>query len=409
MDTRLNRRTVLKSAGAVGVVTLAGCLDGDGEEADVTYGILMPETGDLGSLGGPIRDGALLPARQLDGEVEFVIETQTGDTQTDPQAGISEANAMVDAGLNAIVGAAASNVTLQVAPEVFVPNQVLGISPSSTSPAITDLDDDDYFFRTCPSDALQGGVMADVAIDRLEGSSTSTLFLNDDYGQALESEYVNAFEDRDGEVLEQVSFEPEQPSYSSEIGTAMVDDPDVLMIVGFPQSGIQLFRDFYDEFDDDDVDIIVPDGLIDSDLPGEVGNDMNNVSGTLPSADGPGADFFTDLYEDEFGSSPGAFNGQAYDAAAIIILASLASGGESGTAIRDELRAVTSGGGEVVGPSDLPEAVQLAADGEEIEYQGASSAIEFDDNGDIIAAAYDVVEFQDGEIVTVDTIEFEAE
>ena len=408
MESPLNRRTVLKSAGAIGVVTLAGCLDGDGQ-ADVTYGVLMPETGDLGSLGGPIRDGALLPARQLDGEVEFVINPQTGDTQTDPQAGISEANAMVDAGINAIVGAAASNVTLQVAPEVFVPNQVLGISPSSTSPAITDLDDDDYFFRTCPSDALQGGVMANVAIDRLEGSSTSTLFLNDDYGQALESEYVSAFEERDGEVLEQVSFEPEQPSYSSEIGTAMADDPDVLMIVGFPQSGIQLFRDFYDGFDDDDVDIIVPDGLIDSDLPGEVGNDMNNVSGTLPSADGPGADFFADLYEDEFGSSPGAFNGQAYDAGAIIILASLASGGESGTAIRDELRAVTSGGGEVVGPSDLAEAVQLAADGEEIEYQGASSLIEFDDNGDIIAAAYDVVEFQDGEIVTVETIEFEAE
>ena len=408
MESPLNRRTVLKSAGAIGVVTLAGCLDGDGQ-ADVTYGVLMPETGDLGSLGGPIRDGALLPARQLDGEVEFVINPQTGDTQTDPQAGISEANAMVDAGINAVVGAAASNVTLQVAPEVFVPNQVLGISPSSTSPAITDLDDDDYFFRTCPSDALQGGVMANVAIDRLEGSSTSTLFLNDDYGQALESEYVSAFEERDGEVLEQVSFEPEQPSYSSEIGTAMADDPDVLMIVGFPQSGIQLFRDFYDGFDDDDVDIIVPDGLIDSDLPGEVGNDMNNVSGTLPSADGPGADFFADLYEDEFGSSPGAFNGQAYDAGAIIILASLASGGESGTAIRDELRAVTSGGGEVVGPSDLAEAVQLAADGEEIEYQGASSLIEFDDNGDIIAAAYDVVEFQDGEIVTVETIEFEAE
>ena len=408
MESPLNRRTVLKSAGAIGVVTLAGCLDGDGQ-ADVTYGVLMPETGDLGSLGGPIRDGALLPARQLDGEVEFVINPQTGDTQTDPQAGISEANAMVDAGINAVVGAAASNVTLQVAPEVFVPNQVLGISPSSTSPAITDLDDDDYFFRTCPSDALQGGVMANVAIDRLEGSSTSTLFLNDDYGQALESEYVSAFEERDGEVLEQVSFEPEQPSYSSEIGTAMADDPDVLMIVGFPQSGIQLFRDFYDGFDDDDVDIIVPDGLIDSDLPGEVGNDMNNVSGTLPSADGPGADFFADLYEDEFGSSPGAFNGQAYDAGAIIILASLASGGESGTAIRDELRAVTSGGGEVVGPSDLAEAVQLAADGEEIEYQGASSLIEFDDNGDIIAAANDVVEFQDGEIVTVETIEFEAE
>jgi len=70
--------------------------------------------------------------------------------------------------------------------------------------------------------------------------------------------------------------------------------PDAVMIVGFPESGVQLFRDYYSEFASDtpDLDIIVPDGLMDADLPGEVDNDMNNVIGTQPSAGGPGADFF---------------------------------------------------------------------------------------------------------------------
>ncbi len=407
MVSSLNRRDVLKAAGAVSIVGLAGCVDGEG--ADFSYGVLMPETGDLGSLGQTIRDGAILPARQLDGETELVFQAQTGNTDTDPQTGISEANSMVDAGISAFVGPAASNVNIQVAEEVFIPNQVVGISPSSTAPSVTDLDDDGYIFRTCPSDALQGQVMADVAIDRLGASSASTLFLNDDYGQALASEFVTAFENGGGDILAEVSFESEQPSYSSEIDSALDDDPDVLMIVGFPESGIQLFRDFYDSYDDDDVDILVPDGLIDPDLPGEVNNDMENVIGTQPSADGPGADFFADLYEDEFGSSPTVFNGQAYDAAAVAILAYVAAEDDSGTAIRDEIRTIANPGGEVVGPSNLEEAVALVADGEEIEYQGASSTVEFDDNGDITSSAYDIVEFSGGEITVVDTITFEAE
>ncbi len=411
MTRNFQRRDVLKGAGVAGMATLAGCAgngNGNGDAAaQIRYGILMPETGDLGDLGSTIRDGARLVDRQLSGEIDYEFDVATRDTQTDPQAGISEADDLVDEGYPAVVGPAASNVNLQVVESSFIPNEVVGISPSSTAPAVTDLDDNGFIFRTCPSDALQGQVMADVALENRGASTTSTLFLNDDYGQALEDEYVTAFEDGGGEVLDQVSFEPEQPSYSSELGEALAGEPDVLMVVGFPESGIQLFRDYYSEYDTGE-DVLVPDGLRSSNLPDEVDNPMNNVFGTAPLADGPGAEFFEESYQDEYGTGPEVFNGQAYDAAAVITLARVHAGENSGAAIRDSIREVANPNGETVNPTNLIEAVEMIEDGQDVNYEGVSSAVDFDDNGDMRAVFYEIFRYQDGGIEEVDRIEFVA-
>ena len=425
-DTR--RRDVLKGLGAASLVGVAGCVGDDDtmddtddamddtdddmaaapDDLTVEYGVLMPETGDLGSLGPPIRDGALLVAEQLNGELDWLeIDTTTGDTQTDPPAGISAANSMVDAGVPAIVGAAASNVTNQVIREATIPNEVVTISPASTDPGITEVDDDGYNFRTAPSDALQGPVIAQVAVEEFDASTVSTLFLNDDYGQALENAFVTAFEEEHGgEALERVSFEPEQPSYGTVIDEAMGAEPDFLWIVGFPESGIQLFRDFYSGHDEE-FPVIVPDGLIDDTLPDEVGNPMENVWGTAPATAGPGADAFVDLYSEQWDADPGVFNAHAYDAAAVITLATIAAGEADGTAIRDNVREVANPGGEEVSAENLVEAAEMIAEGEEVQYTGASSSVVFDDNGDMEAVSYDVLRYQDGAAQPQRTIDFE--
>ncbi|CAI50161.1 ABC-type transport system periplasmic substrate-binding protein (probable substrate branched-chain amino acids) [Natronomonas pharaonis DSM 2160] len=192
-------------------------------------------------------------------------------------------------------------------------------------------------------------------------------------------------------------------------GDGVAQTPDSVMVVGFPQSGIQLFRDYYGEFADDyDVDIIVPDGLIDSDLPGDVDNDMDNVIGTEPAADGPGADFFADSYEDEYGEAPSVFTSHAYDAMAVSVLAAVAAGENDGEAIRDRMATVANPNGEEFGPAELPEAVETVAAGDSINYQGASSSVDFDENGDIVSAAYDIVDFQGGQLEVVDSLELEA-
>ncbi|WP_049914574.1 ABC transporter substrate-binding protein [Haloterrigena salina] len=184
--------------------------------------------------------------------------------------------------------------------------------------------------------------------------------------------------------------------------------PDVLNVIGYPESGIQIFRDFYADFDTG-TEIIVPDGLQDGDLPDEVGNDMTNVTGTAPASQGPHEDAFAELYEDEFGEAPGVFTAHTFDAVAVCTLANVAAGENDGQTIRDQMRRVANPGGDEYGPGELQAAAEAAAAGDEITYQGASSAVDFDDVGDPAEAAYDVWEFSDGDIETVDTVTFEGD
>jgi ABC-type branched-subunit amino acid transport system substrate-binding protein len=376
---------------------------------ELRLGILMGVTGQLSQLGPPIRDAAQLAVQQVnDADTEFSVDAQFEDTATDPNQGISGGEALVNAGYPAIAGALSSTVTIQVANNVTVPNEVVQCSPASTSPAITDLDDNDFVWRTPPTDALQGQVLAQVAQERRDASTAATMALNNDYGTLLAESFESAFEDRGGSITASVSFEPEQGSYTARLNEALGDGPDVLMIVGYPASGVQIFRDFYADYSDDDVSILVPDGLKDDDLPGDVGNDMSNVAGTAPLAAGPGVDFFTQLYEDAYDDSPAVFTAQSYDAAAVLMLANAAAGENSGSAIRDQMANVANPGGTEVSPENLVEGLEMAASGEEIQYSGASSIVDFDENGDISAATYEIFGFTSEGTEQVDTVEFQA-
>lgn len=399
MSRGINRRNAIKAIGATGIgVSIAGCgeiadLFGDGDE-DARVGVLQPASGDLGDLGEPIQQAGALPGTHLEDEgVDYEIEIREEDTETDPETGVDRAQAIADAGIPSITGAASSSVTLQVADEVYLNDNVVGISPASTSPQITDLDGD-YVLRTCPSDALQTQVLSDLAEeDGLE--TASTLYETGDYGEGLS----NAFEENfNGEVFETEAFELEQASYTSELESVLADDPDLLLIVGYPDSGQQIFLDYYQNYDPEDTTIYVTDGLQSNDLPDDVGTPLSNVRGTAPLADGPAIEFFEDLYEDEYGSSPGVFTAQAYDATAVHILAQLRADELTGEAVSQEIREVANPGGEVVTPENLADGLDLAADGEEIQYQGASSEVVFDDNGDLDAVDYAVFEFDDEDI-----------
>lgn len=396
------------TASAIGLTGYASSVSGRQQGGQqIKVGVLQPVTGDLASVGRPIRDAALLPASQLnDANTDFRIQTQAEDTQTDPQAGISGAEALVDAGYPSITGAASSEVTIQVAQNVLIPNQVVGCSPASTSPEITGLQDNDFIWRTCPSDVDQGPVLAQVATNRVNASSVSVMFTNNSYGQALSNSFVQSF---NGQVPARVAFEQAQSSYASQLQEAMASQPDALLIIAYPQSGNQLFRDFYSSYSRD-TPIIVTDGLRDPALPGDVGQPLTNVIGTAPSATGPAKQFFTQLYDEEIGGEPGVFTAQAYDATAIQILANIAGGAQNnGPRVRDNMQTVANPPGQQVGPDNLADALTMAANGDEINYQGASSSVNFDNNGDITTAGYEIFTFtQSGQLKQVDTVEVQA-
>jgi len=411
MPSRVNRRDVIRGIGAAGIAGLAGCTGGGGGDSGgrtIKHGVLLPTTGDLADLGGPIRDGAVLPQTLLEGETDFTLDFSVQDTQTDPNAAQSAAQTLRNGSYPAVTGAASSEVTISVAKNVFIPSGIVGCSPASTSPAITDLDDNGLIWRTPPTDALQGEVLAQVAVEQHQASTAATMYVNNSYGQLLAESFNSAFQDQDGQVAQEVSFQKGQSSYTSRISQALNDNPDVVVVIGYPESGIQLFRDFYSDFDTD-VPILVTDGMRSSSLPADVGNPLNNVTGTAPLAAGPGRDYFDEQYQSEYGEEPGVFTSQAFDATAVCLLANAAAGENTGTAIAEEMQNVANPGGEEVTPSTLADGLQMAADGTEVQYAGASSAVDFDDNGDLTAATYEYFGFQEGGgIETLDEIQFSA-
>lgn len=453
MVKKTDRREIIRGLGAVGLLGLAGCAadeetdepgetggdgsdggdsSGDGSGGDgsggdgsggdgsggddsdtgsesdldqLRVGVLQPVTGDLGDLGEPIANAGELPAAQLEGaDLPFDIDVRVEDTETNPEVGVNRAQTLADAGYPSITGAASSSVTIQVALDVLFEEEVVGISPASTSPEITELDGR-FLLRVAPTDALQGVAAASLAVEERGLETAGTFYLNNAYGQGLNDAFISNFEELGGEVLAESSFEPEQPSYDSALGTVLSEEPDMLYVVGYPASGEQIFRDFYENFDAGQYTVIVADGMQSNDLPGNVDNPMENVLGTAPAAVGPGRETFEQLFRDEYGlgndAEPGVFTAQAYDATAVHLLAQARAGELSGPAVADAVRPVTDTGGEVVTPENLADGLQLAAEGQEVEYQGASSTIRFDENGDLAAATFDIFQFSaDGYTVT---------
>ena len=434
----IERRDFVKGVGTAGLVGLAGCTSGgDGGSGDggtsggdggtdsgsgdggsggasrtIQYGVLLPLTGDLGSVGKPMRDAAILPSKQLSNADlgGLSVKETVEDTQTSPSAGISAANNLVNSGIPGICGPASSGVNIQVSRQVLIPNKVVGCSPSSTAPSVTDLEDDGFVYRTAPSDALQGQVVAQVASDRVSAKTAATMYVNNDYGQLLSEAFVKSFEEKGGTIQKQVSFEKQQSSYTSKLQSALSNSPDALVVIGYPASGVQLFKDYYADFDDG-TDILVTDGMKDAQMQKQVGNPMKNVTGTAPQPSGPAADAFASAYKEEYGRDPSVFNAHSYDAAAALILANAMAGSNDGTAVRDAMSKIANPGGTEVTVENLAEGVKMAANGEDINYAGASSAVDFDDNGDMKAVSYAVWKFApstESGIETADTIQFEA-
>ncbi len=444
----IERRDFVKGVGVAGIVGLAGCTggnnggNGNGSSSTsssggssssssssgnsssssssggsgninrsdaIKYGVLLPQTGDLASTGKLMVNAAVLPTKQLKNADlgGLKVQNQVEDTQTDPSSGISAANSLVNSGIPGVCGPASSGVNIQVSKQVFIPNQVVGCSPSSTAPSVTNLDDNGFIFRTAPSDALQGKVMGQVATNKLSAKTAATMYVNNDYGQLLSQSFAKAFKNKGGSVQKQVSFEKEQSSYTSKLQSALGGNPDLLVVVGYPQSGVQLFKDFYSDFDNG-TKILVTDGMQDPKMQKQVGNPMKNLTGTAPNPSGPASDAFTKAYKKEYNRAPGVFNAHSYDSAAVLILANAMAGKNDGKAVRDNMDKVANPGGMEVTVENLAEGVKAAAQGKDVNYQGASSPVDFDKNGDMKTVSYAVWKFQPGSdsVKVTDTIEY---
>jgi branched-chain amino acid transport system substrate-binding protein len=300
-------------------------------------------------------------------------------------------------GVSGIVGALCSTSTTAAFQNVARANGMVMISPASTSPALSTIEDDGLFFRTAPSDARQGVVMAEVLLE--QGiNSVAVTYTNNDYGKGLADSFQTAYEERGGTVTINAAHEDGKADYSAEVASLAAAGGDRLVVAGYiDQGGPGIIRAALDTGAFDTFHL--PDGMIGDSLQERFGDEIEGSTGQVPGTDSPGAAMMEEVGAkyDFQGTAP--FAPESYDAAALIMLAMQATGSTDPMVYKDAVMDVANAPGEMIYPGELAKALQILADGGDVDYQGGS-AVELIGGGES-AGNYRQIEVIDGVITTV--------
>ena len=352
--------------------------------ADIKMGIILGFTGPIESLTPAMAGSAELAFQEASDSGSLlggqkISVSRADSTCVDSAAATAAAEGLVSDGVVAIMGADCSGVTGAIASNVAVPNGVVMISPSATSPGLTTIDDKGYFFRTAPSDARGGQILANITKDR-GVKSVAITYTNNDYGKGLADVYEAAVKAHGIKVTAVTAHEDGKADYSAEVATLASAGGDAVAVIGYLDQGgkgiIQgsLDSGAFDKF-------ILSDGMIGSSLTDTFGKALNKSFGSIPGSTGKGAGVFTKVAKAAGIDSSGPYTGESYDAAALIILAMQAGGKADRATIQQNVMSVANAPGTKIYPGQLKKALDLLAKGKAINYEGATG-VEFTDVGE---------------------------
>ncbi|MDA9062420.1 ABC transporter substrate-binding protein [Candidatus Pelagibacter sp.] len=343
--------------------------------AEVKMGIILGFTGPIESLTPAMAASAELAFKEasdsgslLGGETISVVRADS--TCVDSAAATAAAEGVIAQGVAAIMGADCSGVTGAIASNVAVPNGVVMISPSATSPGLTALDDKGFFFRTAPSDARGGQILADITKDR-RVKSVAITYTNNDYGKGLADVYVAAVKAHGIKVTIVSAHEDGKADYSSEVATLAAAGGDAVAVIGYvDQGGKGIIQGSLDSgaFDT----FILSDGMYGESLTDTFGKDLDKSFGSIPGSMGKGADIFTKVAGAAGIKSDGPFTSESYDAAALIVLAIQAGNSADRASIAKNVMDVANSPGTKIYAGELKKGLDLLAKGKKIDYEGAS-------------------------------------
>jgi len=357
---------------------MAGTAFAGGHAKEVKIGIILGFTGPIESLTPSMADGAELAMKEVTDsglllDSATVTPVRADSTCIDAGAATAAAERLITAdGVDAIMGADCSGVTGAILNNVAVPNGVVMISPSATSPGLSHNDgsDNDLFFRTAPSDARQGVVMTEVLME--EGiTEVAVTYTNNDYGKGLADSFQAAFEAAGGTVTINAAHEDGKADYSAEVGALAAAGGERLVVAGYvDQGGSGIVRAALDAGAFDTFHF--PDGMIGAKLEENFGDEIDGSTGQHPGTDSEGAAMFAEMVGDAFdATSP--FTPESYDAAALIMLAMQAANSKDSNDFKGEVMNVANAPGEQIFPGELAKALQILRDGGEIDYVGATA------------------------------------
>jgi len=338
-------------------------------QESITLGVILGFTGPLESLAPGMAMGAEMAIAEvsesgllLDGTT--VTAVRGDSTCIDSSAANAAAERLITSdSVSGIVGADCSGVTTSILTNVAVPNGMVMISPSATSPALSTMEDDGLFFRTAPSDARQGVVMADIIMER--GIDTvAVTYTNNDYGLGLADSFASAFEAAGGTVTMVSAHEDGRADYSAEVGALASAGGDALVVAGYVDQGgsgiIQAALDTgaFETF-------VFPDGMVSQALIDNFGSDIDGSFGQNPGTDSEGANIYQSMASDEGFDGTSPFSAEAYDAAALILLAMQAAGSTNPGDYAQHVMDVANAPGEQILPGELARGLELIAAGED--------------------------------------------
>lgn len=431
----MNRTTVLKSAAVLSVASLAlaACSSSSSSEsttaatsaaasaaasasasAEATaaasetctattlkLGTLLPQTGDLAFLGPPEFAGVKLAVDEINAAggvngapVEEIIG-DSGDTTTDIAS--QTVDSQLSQGVSAIIGAASSGVSLTVIDKI-TSNGVLQMSPANTSPALTTYPDNGLYWRVAPSDALQGAVIADNAINA-GLTKMAAIARQDAYGEGLEDAFAKNFTDAGGTVTSALLYDPAATSFEAEVAEIKASNPEGVVVIGFDETTKLLQEMIKQGVGPQDVQIYLVDGNLSAtaykDFPAGT---MAGVLGTVPSGNNDLTAFNESLLAVDPELTDYTYGAQSYDAAMVLALAAEAAKCADGTALAAMLPEVANTGGEKC--TTYADCVALLQAGTKIDFDGVTGPLDFNEYGDPKEATISVSKYDDNETFT---------
>ncbi|MDR0809168.1 MAG: ABC transporter substrate-binding protein [Gemmobacter sp.] len=364
------KKLLLASAATMLMGSVAGA-------EEIKMGVLLGFTGPLESTVPNMAAGAELAMKEVSESGKLlggstVVSVRGDSTCVDAAAAQSAAERMVTSDkVSAIMGADCSGVTGAVLQNVARPNGIGMISASATSPALSTAEDDGLFFRTSPSDARQGEIMADVIWDR--GLKTAAItYTNSDYGKGLAESFQKAFEAKGGKITLSSAHEDGKADYSAEVAALAAAGGEILVVAGYVDQGgkgmIQAsvdsgaFSTFY-----------LPDGMFGESLIKAIGPAMEGSFGDVPGTDSEGAAMYYELAKAAGFDGSTAFSAESYDAAALMMLAMQAAGSSNSKDWTAKVMDIANAPGEPILPGELGKALDLIAAGTDIDYVGGTA------------------------------------
>jgi len=359
----------------------------------LNIGTILPVTGSLAFLGPPEVAASGFAVEDINaaggvlGSDVTIQQGDSGDTSTD--LANTEVDRLLAGGAQVIVGAASSAVSKTVIDKITTAG-VVQFSPANTSPDFTTYDDKGLYFRTAPSDLLQGRVLANLVIE--DGStSAAVIFRQESYGQGLADSFKENFEGAGGTVSAFIAYAPEADTFDAEVDEIVTAAADAVVVIGFAESGTIVTTMHERGVGPTSTKVYGVDGNIAGML--EVVTDptiLAGMRGTTPSVDLKSISEFTARLDEAGVDGVYDYGAETYDAIVISALAAEIAGCADGVSIGAQINGVTKDGEKCTTFADCMELVKAGTD---IDYDGLGGPYEFVDAGEPAAASYRIITY----------------